>query len=173
LLTRLNSIATNIEKFSHRTGKFISWMTLFMVILVFVVVVMRYGLKMGAIPIQELVIYLHGSVFLLAAGYTLQQDEHVRVDVFYANMSAKNKAWVDLMGTLFLLFPVSGFILYMSFDYVILSWKIAEASAEAAGLPALYLLKSLLLLMPLTLILQGIAVIIRSLQTIRWTMSND
>lgn len=142
-----------------------------MVILVFIVVVLRYGFKIGAIPIQEFVIYLHGSVFLLAAGYTLQQDEHVRVDVFYSNMTAKNKAWVDLMGTLFLLFPVAGFILTMSLDYVLLSWKIGESSPEAAGLPALYLLKSLLLLMPLTLILQGIAVIIRSLQTIRWSAS--
>lgn len=157
----LINLAKSIESFSQFTGKAISWLTLAMVILVFVIVIMRYIFDMGSIPLQETVTYLHGMVFLLGAAYTLQQNEHVRVDVFYSSMNHRSRAWVDLLGTIVFLFPVSLFIFTMSIDYVLLSIRIKESSSEAGGLSNLYLLKSLIVLMPCLLMVQGLAWIIR------------
>ncbi len=154
-------VAKRIEKFTLWTGHIISWLTLFMVLLVFLVVILRYLFNSGSIQMQESITYLHGMVFLLAAGFTLQQDEHVRVDVFYDRLCHKKRSLIDLSGTILLLFPVCIYIFSMSLDFVILSWKINEASGEAGGLPGLYLLKSLILIMPLLMMLQGLAWIIR------------
>ncbi len=149
-----------IEKFSKWIGHTISWLTFIMVLLVFLVVIMRYVFNEGSIQLQESITYLHGMVFLLAAGFTLQQDEHVRVDVFYGRFNHQKRAWVDMLGTLVLLFPVCIYIVLMSYDFIILSWKINESSGEAGGVPGLYLLKSLIIIMPVLLMIQGLAWII-------------
>jgi len=160
----ISKITLGIEKLSLWIGQIISWLTFVMVLLVFFVVIMRYLFNEGSIPLQESIIYLHGMVFLLAAGFTLQQDEHVRVDVFYGKLSHQKRAWVDLLGTIILLFPVCIYIFSMSLDFVLMSWKIKESSGEAGGLPGLYLLKSLIIIMPVLLIIQGLAwVLSRSL----------
>ena len=161
LQDKLSNLATMIEKTSHWSGRVVSWLTLLMVVLVFIVVVLRYLFEIGSIPLQESITYLHAMVFLLGATYTLHQDEHVRVDVFYSSLSHKGRAWIDLAGTLFLLFPVCLYIFTMSLDYVLLSWRIHESSSEAGGLPGLYLLKSLILIMPVTMMIQGLANILR------------
>ncbi len=153
-------IAFSIEIFSRWVGHLTSWLTFLMVLVVFFVVIMRYLFNMGSIELQESIIYLHGMVFLLAAAFTLQQDEHVRVDVFYGKWNDRKRAWVDLTGTFLLLFPVCIYIFSMSLDFVLLSWKINESSGEAGGLGGLYLLKSLILIMPVLLMLQGLAWII-------------
>ena len=163
LQDRLSNLARMIEKTSYWSGRLVSWLTLLLVLLVFVVVVLRYLFEIGSIPLQESITYLHGMIFLLGAAYTLQQDEHVRVDVFYSSMTHRNRAWVDLGGTIFLLFPVCLYIFTMSLDYVLLSWRINESSGEAGGLPGLYLLKSLILIMPVMMMVQGTASILRSL----------
>jgi len=154
-------LAKYLPIFSHWLGRAVSWCSLLLVLLVFVVATMRYVFKIGSIPMQEIIIYLHGMIFMLAASYTLASDEHVRVDVFYARMSDKGRAWVNLFGTVFLLFPVCWFIFSNSLDYVLLSWRVGESSSEAGGLPYLYLLKSLLLLMPALVALQGLSTVIR------------
>jgi TRAP-type mannitol/chloroaromatic compound transport system permease small subunit len=161
MMKTLKNLAKVIESFSQITGKAVSWLTLAMVVLVFFIVILRYIFDIGSISLQETVTYLHGMVFLLGAAYTLQQNEHVRVDVFYSSMSHRSRAWVDLFGTIVFLFPVSLFIFYMSLDYVLVSIRINESSSEAGGLSNLYLLKSLILLMPCLLMLQGLAWIIR------------
>lgn len=157
----ITGLASSIEKFSEWSGKLISWLTFLMVLLVFVVVVIRYVFNMGSIALQESITYLHGMVFLLAAAYTLKQDEHVRVDIFYSSMSPQKRAWVDLVGTLLFLFPVCLTIFFMSLDYVLISWKINEVSSESGGLPGMFLLKSLILLMPVLMMLQGLAWVLR------------
>ena len=129
-------------------------------------VVLRYGFNIGWIAMQESVLYLHTTVFMLAMGYTLKHDGHVRVDVFYREFSKRTKAWVDLVGTLVLLVPVCIFIGWVSLDYVASSWELKEASMEAGGLPGVYLLKSLILLMTGTVLLQGIAEALRNLLVI-------
>tara|TARA_B110000091_G_scaffold40147_1_gene43342 strand:+ start:258 stop:731 length:474 start_codon:yes stop_codon:yes gene_type:complete len=140
----------------------VSWFTLFMVLLTFLIVVLRYGFNLGWIAMQESVMYLHGMVFLLGAAHTLRVNGHVRVDIFYRSFSPKKQAKVDLFGSLLLLMPVNIFIFMVSFDYVMRAWRVMETSQEAGGIPGVYLLKSLILLFSFTMLLQGIAEVIRN-----------
>jgi TRAP-type mannitol/chloroaromatic compound transport system permease small subunit len=140
----------------------VSWFTLFMVLLTFLIVVLRYGFNLGWIAMQESVMYLHGMVFLLGAAHTLRVNGHVRVDIFYRRFSPKNQAKVDLFGSLLLLMPVNIFIFMVSFDYVMRAWRVMETSQEAGGIPGVFLLKSLILLFSLTMLLQGVAEVCRN-----------
>ena len=162
LLRILKTSLSAIEKFTEVTGRFISWATVTMVILVVLVVITRYFLGLGSIALQESVTYLHCLVFMMGIAFTLKHDGHVRVDIFYRRFSPKRKALVNLIGGLLFLIPFCLLIFFTSWDYVLASWVIRETSAENNGLPFIYLLKTLMLLMPATLVLQGIAEIIRS-----------
>lgn len=152
-----------IDSLHHMLCRLVSWFTLFMVLLTFLIVVLRYGFNLGWIAMQESVMYLHGMVFLLGAAHTLRVNEHVRVDIFYRNFSQNRKAKVDVFGSLLLLMPVNIFIFMISFEYVMRSWKIMETSQEAGGIPAVFLLKSLILIFSFTMLLQGIAEVIRNI----------
>ena len=165
--TQIQSSVKSIEKISEFTGKLISWFTLGIVVITFIVVILRYVFDIGSIALQESTSYLHAFVFMLGAAYTLKYDGHVRVDIFYRNMSSTNKAWVDLLGTLLLLFPVCLFIFISSWDYVFTSWSLLEESGEAGGLAYVYILKTALLIMPILLMIQGTALVLRNLITIR------
>ena len=158
-----------LDRISILSGRIASWLTLFMLIVTFVVVVMRYVFDAGAIWLQESVVWMHAVVFMVGAAYTLQQDEHVRVDIFYRSMTERRRAWVDLFGTLFFLLPVCAFLGYKAWDFVAVSWQLGEASREPGGMPYPFvpLLKSVLLLMPLLLALQGISMLARALRTLR------
>jgi len=157
-----HSAVQAIDAFTDFTGRTIAWLTVIMVALVVTVVITRYFLTVGSIALQESVTYLHCMIFMLGLGYTLQHDGHVRVDIFYRGFSPRCKALVNLIGALLFLIPFCLLIFFTSWDYVFSSWVIRETSAENNGLPFIYLLKTLMLLMPVTLLLQGIAEIIRS-----------
>lgn len=161
-----NTIILPLEAINERVGIAISWLSLAVVVLTFSVVVLRYGFDIGWIGMQESVAYMYAWLFMLGAGYTLKHDGHVRVDIFYSHFTAKGQAWVNLAGSLLLLFPMFIFIAWASFDYVVASWQISESSREAGGLAFVYVLKASLLLMPLLMILQGTAMILASLQTL-------
>jgi TRAP-type mannitol/chloroaromatic compound transport system permease small subunit len=137
-----------------------------MVLVTFAVVVLRYAFNTGWIAMQESITYLHATVFMLGAAYTFKHDGHVRVDIFYQKFGDKGRAWVNLVGTILLLYPLMIFILWVSWDYVAESWKVMEGSREAGGLPGVFLLKSLLLLMPVAMMMQGLATILRSLDVL-------
>jgi TRAP-type mannitol/chloroaromatic compound transport system permease small subunit len=155
-----------IDSLNEFLCKMVSWFTLTMVLLTFLIVVLRYGFNLGWIAMQESVMYLHGMVFLLGAAHTLRVNEHVRVDIFYRRFSPKKQAKVDIFGSLFLLMPVNIFIFMVSFDYVMRAWRVLEASQEAGGIPGVFLLKSLILLFSFTMLLQGIAEVIRNVKTL-------
>ncbi|MCP5420507.1 MAG: TRAP transporter small permease subunit [Gammaproteobacteria bacterium] len=152
-----------IDTFSEWTGRSIAWLTLAMVLVQFIIVVLRYAFDWNRIYIQEIVVYLHATVFLIGAAYTLKHDGHVRVDIFYREMQPKNKALVNLFGTLLLLLPTFTFIFWTSWRYVMDSWSILEGSREAGGLPAVYLLKTAILVMAALMMLQGLAEVLRNL----------
>ena len=139
-----------------RLGRMVSWLTLAMVLLTFTIVVLRYGFNLGWIWLQESVTYLHATVFMVAAAWAIQTDDHVRVDIFYRERSDRHKAVVNLAGTLVFIFPFSLFLLFMGWDYVAVSWQTLESSREAGGLPAVFLLKSLVLILPALLLLQSL-----------------
>ena len=161
------TFAARLDAINVAIGHAVSWLTLLMVLNIFIVVVLRYFFDTGWIAMQESAIYLHATNFMLGSAFTLAQDGHVRVDIFYQKFSPRGRAWVDLLGTLFLLLPVCAFIFWASLDYVASAWHIREASPEAGGLPWLYVLKSLLLLMPVLLLIQGTVWVLTSLQTLR------
>jgi TRAP-type mannitol/chloroaromatic compound transport system permease small subunit len=158
-----------LDRFSTASGQAAAWLTLFMVIVTFVVVVMRYVFDAGWIWVQESVVWMHAIVFMLGAAYTLRSEEHVRVDVFYRTMGARGRAWVDLIGVLIFLMPLCLFLAWKSFDFVTQSWSLREASRESGGLPYPFIpmLKSVLLLMPITVALQGLSLLLNSLHTLR------
>jgi TRAP-type mannitol/chloroaromatic compound transport system permease small subunit len=137
------------------SGRAVAWLTLVMTLLTFAIVVLRYGFNLGWIGLQESVTYLHAVVFMVAAAWAFQTDDHVRVDIFYRDRSERYRAWVNLAGTLVFLVPFSVFLLYIAWDYVAASWSMREASREAGGLPLVWLLKGLLLVLPALLLLQA------------------
>jgi len=163
----MHSLVNNIERFIDWSGRAVSWLTLIMVIVTFIVVVLRYVFDIGWIALQESITYMHAMVFLVGASWAMQHDAHVRVDIFYSRFSTRTKAWVDLFGSLLLLLPVMIFIAWISWEYVIDSWEVLEGSREAGGLPAVFLLKSLIVVLAIMLILQALVQIMRSVQTIR------
>ncbi len=130
------------------------------------VVFLRYGLEQGSTFMQELSIYLHATVFMLGAGYTLRRDGHVRVDIFYRQFSVRAKAWVNALGTLVFLFPLCGYVVLISWDFVSHAWLIRESSGEPGGIPAVFLLKTLVPLMAVNLVIQGLAELLRSISVL-------
>ena len=158
-----------LDAFSIRVGHAVSWLTLLMVIVTFVIVVLRYVFGTGLIWLQESVTWMHAAVFMLGAAYTLQREEHVRVDIFYRKMSEQKRAWVNLLGVLVFIFPMCAFFVYQSIDYVAASWSLREVSRNSGGLsyPAVPLLKSVLVIMPVIVALQGLALLLRAAQVIR------
>ena len=156
-------LATIINAVTEWLGRTIAWLTLAMVVVTCAVVFMRYYLQAGSIALQESVTYMHALVFLLGAAYTLKHGGHVRVDIFYRRFTPRKQAVVDIIGGLVFLMPVALLLLLFCWDYVASSWAIQETSGESSGLPFVYLLKSLLIVMPITLLLQAIAEIIQNM----------
>lgn len=154
-----------LDRLSEVLGRASAWLTLFMVIMTGIVVLLRYVFDAGFIWMQESITWMHAAVFMLGAAYTLQQDEHVRVDIFYRNMSPRRRAIVDLVGVAVFLLPVCAFLAYTAYDFAAVSWSMQEISREPGGLPfpAIPLLKSIVIIMPVTLALQGISMILHSL----------
>jgi TRAP-type mannitol/chloroaromatic compound transport system permease small subunit len=152
-----------IDQLSELSGRVLAWLSLLMMLLLFTVVVLRYVFEIGSIGLQELVTYLHATIFMLGVAYTLKHDGHVRVDIFYRNFSDRAKAWVNSLGSIIFLLPLCIYIFIISWDFVLQSWQIREVSTEPGGIPAVFLLKTLIPLMALNLGLQAIAEILRSI----------
>ena len=168
-----NKILDRLEQFIDWSGRTVSWLSLALVLVTFLVVVLRYIFDEGSIALQEMSTYLHACVFLVGMAYTMQQDAHVRVDIFYARLSPRAKAWVNLSGTLFLLLPFMLFVSWISWQYIADSWSVLEGSREAGGLPGVFLLKSLILVMTFLLSLQALTQIARNIETILKHGHND
>ena len=163
----MERISKYLDSFSEMTGKICSWFVALMVLVTCLVVIMRYGLDMGSVFLQDVVLYLHGGLFLLGAAFALKRGAHVRVDIFYRNFSTSNKALVDLLGNLIFLQPICWTILLYSWGYVEFSWRIMEVSPEPDGLPFVYVQKSLLIVVAILLALQSISEILKSLLIIK------
>ena len=152
-------VATAIDKLNRSIGRITAWLTLAMVLVTFCVVVLRYLFDTGWIWLQESVTWMHAAVFMLAAAYTLADDQHVRVDIFYREMSEPGRALVNALGTALFLLPLTVFLLWSSWDYASLSWEIRETSREAGGMifPFPSIMKTFIPATAFLLLLQGIA----------------
>lgn len=156
-----------IDKINEIIGNAVAWLVLLMVVGTLYNVIGRYFFEHYSIPLGELVIIMNAMVFMLAAPLLLASDQHVRVDVFYSHFSTRKQAVVDFLGTLFLLFPLCGFIAFYSWNYVASSWQYKEASKETGGLEGLYLVKSLIILMVVLMIIQGLSLLVHKAKLVK------
>jgi TRAP-type mannitol/chloroaromatic compound transport system permease small subunit len=158
----MKKISHIIDLFNEKIGILTSYLVIPLILITFFVAFMRYALDFGSIAIQEITIYLHALIFTVGASYTLKNNMHVRIDIFYNKFSDNLKKNINLFGTIFFLLPSCILIFITSFNYVISSIMLLESSKEAGGLPILYILKSYILLMVFTLFLQAISEIIKN-----------
>ncbi|MDZ7783366.1 MAG: TRAP transporter small permease subunit [Halioglobus sp.] len=158
----LHALVRYIDAFTDRCGRLLAWLALAMALLTALIVVLRYGFSIGFVPGQEAVTYMHGTLFLLGAAYALKTGAHVRVDIFYREFSERTRAWVNSLGGIVFLLPLCAFIVASSWDYVAESWSMRESSPEPGGIPAVFLLKTLIPLAAINLALQGIAEVLRN-----------
>lgn len=156
-----------IDRFSELIGRAVSWLTFAMIFATFFVVIARYVFGAGWIWIQESITWMHATVFMLGAAYTLRAGDHVRVDVFYKKLSARGQALVDIGGTVLFLLPLCGYLLYESWFYVAQSWQIGESSRDAGGMRGVFLLKTLIPVAAGLLALQGVSEILRAARRLR------
>jgi TRAP-type mannitol/chloroaromatic compound transport system permease small subunit len=157
----LQRFVRTVDAVNEWTGRAVAWLTAGCVLTCFAVVVLRYCLDTGYPWLQELYVWQHATVFMAGAGYTLLHRGHVNVDVVYGRLDARRRAWIDVLGTLFFLFPWLAILAVTSTPFVLASWQVREASATAQGMPAVYLLKSLLWVFCALLFLQGLALLAR------------
>lgn len=150
----MRRLAQWIDLFQDGLGHSLSWLTAAMVAATVVVVALRYGAGIGAIALQESVIYMNSLVFLAGAAWTFKENRHVRVDILYSRLSRRAQVKIDLAGHLLFLLPMCIVVSVWSFDWVVASWRIREGSPEVGGIPAVFLLKTIILVMPTLLSLQ-------------------
>ncbi|GEO80203.1 TRAP transporter small permease subunit [Pararhodospirillum oryzae] len=159
----LHRLSRALDAFNTAIGHAVAGLAVLMVLVQFAVVVLRYVYGLGFVWLQESVLYMHAMLFMVAAGYTLVEDGHVRVDIFYREAPARKKALVNLLGSLFFLIPFCILVLYVSWPYVANAWAVHEGSKETSGLPFLYLLKSVILVFAGLLMVQAVSVVARSI----------
>lgn len=167
----MQRIANYIDRLSDWLGRSVAWVALAMVLMMVSIVILRYLFQFGSIAMQESIMYMNALIFALGAGYTLKEKGHVRVDIFYSRLPQSRRALIDLLGTLVFLIPSMLAIIWLSWDYVGLSWRLREASPESSGLPFVYLLKSAILLLAVLLLIQGVAELIKNWQ--RWRSKDE
>jgi len=167
------SFVSGLQAFTKFIGMACRWFSLAMVIVTCLVVILRYVFDYSSIAMQETVMYLHASLFMLGAAYTWQQQGHVRVDVLYHKWPAFIQQRIDLFGTLFLLLPTCLFLIFISWDYVMMAWANGEKSHEAGGLPFVYLLKTLIIVLPILLLVQATSNVLASLFNIPLSIPED
>jgi TRAP-type mannitol/chloroaromatic compound transport system permease small subunit len=158
----MTAIADRIDRLTAVIGRAAAWLVLVVVVLQFALVVARYVFGLGSVWLTETVVYAHAAMFMLAAAWTLQAGGHVRVDVFYADASARTKALIDLIGALLFLLVFMLVLIWLSVPYAARSWVILEHSQEASGLPIVFALKTLIPLFAVLMGLQGLAQAIRA-----------
>jgi TRAP-type mannitol/chloroaromatic compound transport system permease small subunit len=159
----LQHLARAIDRLNETVGVSVAWLALLTVLVECAVVVMRYVFGVGSVKMQESIVYMHATVFMVAAGYTLLHDGHVRCDVFYAEASPRAQALIDLVGVLVFLLPTCALIAWVAWPYVAAAWAVREGSPEGSlGIQGVFLLKSIILVFALLLALQGLALATRS-----------
>ena len=159
----MKKIISGLEKINLVVGNCVKWFALLMVLLQFSIVLMRYVFGISYIFFTEGVLYLHAFFFMLGAGYTLLVDKHVRVDIFYAARSNRGRALTDLGGHVFFLIPSMTLLMYYSWPSVKHSWMILEGPISVGGIPASFLLKSLIPAFAALLIIQCLANLLKDL----------
>ena len=161
-MSGLIAVCRGIERVNAAIGKAAAWLALFLVLVQFSLVLMRYVFGTGSLFMQESLIYAHAIVFMMAAAWTLAEDGHVRVDIFYSVATPRRQAAINLFGVVVFLLPMCWLLWWVGYPYVARSWSVLEGSRETSGIPAIFLLKTLILVFVVTLALQGLAMGVRA-----------
>jgi TRAP-type mannitol/chloroaromatic compound transport system permease small subunit len=156
-----------IDRLMIGLARVTAWCVPVMALLVFCIVLLRYGFNTGAIAAQESVQYLHAAVFMLGSAIALAADQHVRVDIFYRHFTTRQRAWVNTLGHIIFTLPLCALIGWGSLDYVADSWSAREASPEPGGLPFVFLLKTLIPSMAILLGLQAGSAVFRGINILQ------
>ena len=156
-----------LKKIINKTGKISSWFSLALVLLISTDVLLRYVFNFSTAALYEMEWHLFAIIFLLASPYTLQQNKHVRVDVFYNNFSKRKKNIIDLIGNIIFLIPFSFIIFYTSLPFVADSYSILESSPDPGGLPYRFIIKSIIPIAFFLLMIQGILNAIKNYNNIK------
>ena len=130
----LLGIARAIDAVNERIGRAVLWLVLAVTLISAANALMRYGFGMSSNAWLEIQWYLFGAIFLLAAGYTLKHNGHVRVDVLYGRWPPRARAWIDLLGTALFLLPLCVLMVWLSWHGFIESFQRGELSSDAGGL---------------------------------------
>jgi len=162
----LEKIADVIDAVNGFLGRLFCWVILPVAVVAFAVVAMRYALGKGFPWLQESYVWMHGAIVLLASPWVLKEGGHVRVDLFYKRASAKAKAWIDAIGVTLFLLPMMGFLFWWSMPLVQRSWRLMERSPTNGGLEFVYLMKTVIPVFCVLMMLQGLAMLLRSVVTI-------
>lgn len=159
----LKRIATAIDVINDGIGRGLAWLTLGMVLVTFAVVLARYVFGLGSTLMQESVVYMHAIVFMGCAGFALVHNGHVRCDIFYGPAAPRTKALIDIVGTFLFLIPTCILVFWVTWPYAAASWAVLEGSPEGRmGIPAVFLLKTLILVFAGLLALQSVSLLLQS-----------
>lgn len=158
--------ARTLDRITDAVGRVVMWLAVLLVLAQLAVVVLRYGFSTSFIQLQESVIYIHATLFMLSIAYALLHEGHVRVDIFYAEMPARRRAWFDLVGVIVAVIPFTLLVLWTCWPFVASSWRIGEGAIAYGGIPFQYLLKSLIPAMAALLLVAAIAHLCRCVLTI-------
>jgi TRAP-type mannitol/chloroaromatic compound transport system permease small subunit len=169
--TRMLRVARGIDRVTGVIGRAVSWLVLLMVVVGAFNAVARYlgryiGVNLSSNAYLELQWYLFSIVFLLGAAYTLREDAHVRVDVFFGRLSARGRSIINIGGTLLFLMPFSIFILWVANPVIRASWRIREGSPDPGGLPR-YPLKAMIIVCFALLLLQAVSQLLKDVHVLR------
>lgn len=157
MINIIRTVSGIIDRSNELVGRLVSWVSLLLVMVVFVDVVMRYAFRISFVFTQELEWHLFAFIFLIGAGYTLLHDGHVRVDIIYQRLGPKGKAWINLIGVIFFLIPGCYLVISTSWKFVGNSFAIMEGSPDPGGIPYRFIVKGTMTVGYILLLLQGIS----------------
>ncbi len=163
----MNRCVHVLDAFNRAIGRCANLVLLPIVLMAFAVVVLRYAFGMSYTWMQEAYVWMNSIVFIGMVGYSLQAEKHVRVDLFYARMSERARAWVNIGGVLLCLWPLVGVIAWTSYNPIMRSWRLLERSPNEGGLPFVYLHKGLIFVFCLLLFLQGLSLLLSSIRALQ------
>ncbi|MFD1882446.1 TRAP transporter small permease subunit [Paracoccus pacificus] len=162
----LLALSRFIDRMNEFIGKSVSWLILVAVIVSAANAIIRKTMNTSSNAWLELQWYLYGAAFLLAAAYTLKQNEHIRIDIIYGLWSRRVQHWIDLIGHVFFLMPFTLLMLWLFYPWVRRSYMSGEMSNNAGGL-IIWPAKALLMAGFFLLALQGISEIIKKIAVMR------
>jgi TRAP-type mannitol/chloroaromatic compound transport system permease small subunit len=159
----LATLVRAISAVNKWVGETLSWLALVCVLVCFTVVVQRYAFSTSTLWMQDLYVWVSGSMFTGVAGFSLLRDDHVRVDIFYRPASVRRKAMADLFGVIVFLIPFMFIVFHYGWPAISRSWSYYEASSNIGGMPGLFVLKSFILVFATLVGLQGLAMAARAI----------